>query len=109
MTPKLLGLIKTRNSLRKRISTKRKEWIAACTDVAQAKLESKAEQWEEVISAAVNDIDEKGMWKLIKSLNGSPSTNSPNEAMKINGKRSSQPSVKPMRSPSTMLRSVDTS
>ena len=86
MTPKLQRLIKKRNSLRKSIGTKRKEWLAACTEVSKAKLESKAEQWEEIISSALGDINERGMWQLIKSLNGTPATNSPNEAMKIGGK-----------------------
>ena len=27
-----------------------------------------------------------GIWKLIKSLNGSPVTNTPNQTMKVNGK-----------------------
>jgi hypothetical protein len=40
-----------------------------------------------VVSSAIGDIDERNMWRLIKSLNGSPDLNSPNEAMVINGKR----------------------
>ena len=57
MTPKLRGLIKKRNELRKNISTKRKEWLEACTEVSKAKVEAKAEQWEEIISSAISDID----------------------------------------------------
>ena len=39
------------------------------------------------MSSAISDLDERSMWKFIKSLNGSPDTNSPNEVMVINGKR----------------------
>ena len=86
MTPKVRTLIKTRNALRKTIGSKRKEWLAACAAVSKAKHEAREEQWVEVVNSAISDIDERGMWKFIKSLNGSPSTNSPNEAMKVNGK-----------------------
>ena len=37
MTPKVRGLIKKRNALRKSISTKRKEWLEACVEVSTAK------------------------------------------------------------------------
>ena len=87
MTPKVRNLIKSRNILRKSIKKKRKEWLAACTDVTIAKREARQEQWKEVVSSAIGDIDERNMWRLIKSLNGSPDLNSPNEAMVINGKR----------------------
>ena len=84
MTSKVRNLIKSRNKLRKTISTNRKEWLAACAAVNSAKKEAKEEQWVEVVNSAIGDIDERSMWSFIKSLNGSPSTNSPNEAMKIN-------------------------
>ena len=54
--------------------------------MTKAKQEAKKEQWVEVVNSAISDIDEQGMWRFIKSLNGTPSTNSPNEAMKINGR-----------------------
>ena len=54
--------------------------------MSEAKFEAKAEQWEEIISSALGEINERGMWQLIKSLNGTPATNSPDEAMKIGGK-----------------------
>ena len=87
MTPKVRQLVRGRNILRKSIKTKRKEWMAACTEVAKAKREAREEQWKEVVTSAISDMDERNMWKLIKSLNGTPDLNSPNEAMIINGKR----------------------
>ena len=86
ITPKVRNLIKKRNTLRKSISTKKKEWLQACTEVSNAKREAKREQWEEVVNSAISDLDERSMWRFIKSLNGAPATNSPNEAMKIGGK-----------------------
>ena len=86
MTPNVCTLAKKRNTLRKSIKTKRKEWIEACAEVTKAKQEAKGEQWREVVNSAISDIDERGMWKFIKSLNGSPSTNSPSENLKIGGK-----------------------
>ena len=85
LTPKCRNLIKTRNSLRKSISTQRKEWVQACRDTAEAIQEAKVEQWKEVVNAATNDMDERSTWKFIKSLNGTPDTNSPNEVLQHKG------------------------
>ena len=35
----------------------------------------------------MNDMDERKTWSFIKSLNGSPENNSPNEVLKHNGKK----------------------
>ena len=86
MTPKVRSLTRKRNALRKTIRATRKEWLQACKDVNLAKQEAKREQWVEVVSSAVN-ADEQSMWKFIKSLNGTPDTNSPNEVLMVNGKR----------------------
>ena len=87
MTPKVKSLMKKRNTgfLRKQITTHRKEWIEACREVNQARNEAKQEKWVQVLSSALEDTDERGIWKLVKSLNGSPDTNSPNAAMTIKG------------------------
>lgn len=37
----------------------------------------------------MNDMDERKTLSFIKSLNGSPETNSPNEVLKHNGKKTS--------------------
>ena len=87
MTPKCRRLIKERNQLRRKISTHRKEWLQACKDVTEAVQEAKTDQWKEVVNGAINNLDERKTWSFIKSLNGSPETNSPNEVLKLNGKR----------------------
>ena len=85
LTPKVRRLTKTRNDLRKTIRTSRKEWLKACKDVSLAQQEAKRERWVEVVSSAT--ADEQSMWRFIKSLNGTPDTNSPNEVLVVNGKR----------------------
>ena len=50
------------------------------------KREAKKEQWVEVVGSTISDLDKRSVWKFIKFLNGTPSTNSPNEAMKIGNK-----------------------
>ena len=86
ITPKVRNLIKRSIPLRKSTKTKRKEWLEACVEVTNAKSEAKKEQWFEVVGSAISDLDERSMWKFIKSLNGAPSTNSSNEAMKVGDK-----------------------
>ena len=87
MTPKVRSLVKKRNTLRKQIKTHRKEWLDTCKEVSKAKLEAKQEKWVDVVSSALEDTDERGIWKFIKSLNGTPDSNSPNTAMTIGGKK----------------------
>jgi hypothetical protein len=87
ITPKVRELMKKRNTLRKSIKSRRKEWIQACKEVSIARQEAKRDQWVEVVSSAISDMDERSMWKFIKSLNGTPDTNSPNEIMMVNGRR----------------------
>ena len=87
MSPKVKSLVQKRNKLRKQISTRRKEWIECCRQVTAAKTEAKHEKWVEVVSSSISDSDERGLWKLIKSLNGTPNLNSPSEAMTIKGKK----------------------
>ena len=87
MSPKVKSLVQKRNKLRKQISTHRKEWLETCREVTAAKAEAKHENWKEIVSSSISDTNERGMWKLIKSLNGSPNLNSPNEAMTIKGKK----------------------
>jgi ribonuclease HI len=94
LTPEIKRLIKTRNDLRRKISTRRKAWREACKAVTTAKQEARRDQWKEIVSSAIGDLDERHMWQFIKSLNGSPDTNSPNEALKIDGKRIVSPKKK---------------
>ena len=85
ITPPVRALIKQRNRLRRSIKTKRKEWMDACEEAREAIKKAKAESWKEVLEDAINGTDERKMWTFIKSLNGTPDNNSPNEVMKHKG------------------------
>ena len=49
-------------------------------------LKAKEDSWKEFLDEAISGADDNQMWRIIKSLNGSPSSNSPNEAMVHDGK-----------------------
>ena len=86
LTPTVRAAIQKRNRLRKQAKTRRLEWLAAC-DAAQEEIKkAKDECWEDLLKDVVNGEDETKLWRTIKSLNGTPSTNSPNEAMIHEGK-----------------------
>ena len=74
-----------RKSLTKDMSV-REEWLQACTDANEAIKDTKIKQLEEFLTSTNPGDDPGKMWKVIKSLNGTPSTNSPNEAININRK-----------------------
>ena len=81
VTPKVRSAIRNRNRLRLRLKTHRKEWVQACQE-AQATIKSaKTEAWQKVLEDATTIGDDSKMWKTIKSLKGTPESNSPNEAM----------------------------
>ena len=85
-TPAVRTAIRKRNQHRHHVRTNRKEWIEACHE-AQAEIrKAKEESWKDLLDDTINSADEAQMWRLIKSLNGSPDTNSPNEAMRHRGK-----------------------
>jgi len=86
VTPTVRQAIKQRNALRRKIKTKRKEWLKACEEARKAVREAKEKSWRDVLENVVNDTDEKKMWTFIKSLNGTPDNNSPNEVMVHEGK-----------------------
>ena len=86
VTPPVRAAIKQRNALRRQIKTKRKEWLIACEEAREAERKAKEESWKDVLQNVVNDADERKMWTFIKSLNGTPDNNSPNEVMVHEGK-----------------------
>ena len=86
MKPPVRAAIRRRNALRRQISTKRKEWLEACQEAREEISKAKEESWKEVLTEAINDVDEKKVWSFIKSLNGTPDSNSPNEVLKHEGK-----------------------
>ena len=63
-----------------------KQKSEACREANDAITEAKTESWKEVLEGAMTNNDSRDMWKIIKSLNGTPEANSPNEAMSVNGR-----------------------
>ena len=85
ITPTVRGLIKKRNRLRRDMKNKKREWQEACAETNEAIRKAKGECWREVVEDSMSSCDEGKMWQFIKSLNGTPSTNSPNEALVVKG------------------------
>ena len=81
MTPAVKTSIKKRNRLRSSISTHRKEWLDTRLDQ-----ESEGGQLEKPVGRRHHRSRRPAMWEIINSLNGTPDTNSPNEAMKHKGR-----------------------
>jgi ribonuclease HI len=85
-TPTVQGAIRKRNHLRHQVQTKRREWIEACHDAQEEIRKAKEESWKDLLQETISSVDEAQMWRLVKSLNGSPDSNAPNEAMRHHGK-----------------------
>ena len=65
--------------------TWRENWLKACGEVAEATKDAKAESWRDLLEDTTRSTDE--LWKIVKSLDGCPDTNSPNEALLHKGRR----------------------
>ncbi len=87
MTPTVRGCIRRRNRLRRELKQHRVEWLEACKETNEAIRLAKAECWKEVVEDAANCEDEGKMWNFIKTLNGTPDNNSPNEVLVVNGRK----------------------
>ena len=87
MTPTVRGLIRQRNRLRRDLKNRKEEWLQACKDTNDAIREAKGECWREVVEEALMSEDEGKMWNFIKTLNGTPDCNSPNEVLVVNGRK----------------------
>ena len=86
MNPKVRTLVKKRNWYRKNIRTHRAEWITAVQEVRQARDEAKLEAWTDFVEDLENSDDVSKVWRTIKSLDGTPTSSAPNEALKHQGK-----------------------
>ncbi len=86
MNPKVRALKKKRNLLRLEIQSKRKEWIEACKEAQQAMEDAREEAWVEYLEDLEFQADPAEMWRVIKSLSGTPESLAPNEALIIDGK-----------------------
>ena len=81
MNPPIRALIRRRNRLRRTIQRNRQEWHQACQEVNDAITEAKTNSWRDFLADAVSSSDPTKTWKVIKSLNGTPDSSSPNEAI----------------------------
>ena len=86
LTPAVKAKIKKRNKLRRTITRNRTEWKEACQDVNDSIKDATEQKWIELLADVVTDADDAKLWKIVRSLNGSPETNSPNQAMIHNKK-----------------------
>jgi len=81
ITPPVRAAIRRRNQLRKDMRNNRQEWKEAAQEVKQLKLEAKEKAWKDYLDEAINEKDDSKVYKIIRSLNGTPDTNSTNEAL----------------------------
>ena len=88
------AIIRKRNRLRKDIGANLEEWKAACQEVTEEIIEAKASSWNELLASALHDQDPSKVWSIVQSLNGTPSANSPNEALIHNEKTLTDPKAK---------------
>ena len=86
MTSKVRTAVKKRNRLRKEVSTKRVEWLSACQEVKEVTQEAKTEAWSNYLDTLESDPDASKTWKVIRSLEGTPDSLAPSEALRHNGK-----------------------
>ena len=84
--PKVKALVKKRNRLRKQVATRRTEWIEARKEARDAREEAKVEAWAEFVETLEVDEDVNKVWRVIKSLDGTPTSSAPNEALLHKGK-----------------------
>ena len=86
MTPKVRELVKKRNGLRKQVGKKRKEWLAARQQVREEREKAKVKAWSEFVENLEVGDDVNKVWRVIKSLDGTPTSSAPNEALEHKGK-----------------------
>ena len=86
LTPDVRAAIRRRNLLRRNIHLHRREWIDACAEVKKKVLEAKEKSWSEFLDQVAVDPDPSKVWRVIRSLSGTPSSRSPNEALEVNGR-----------------------
>ena len=86
MTPTVRAALKKRNRLRKEIRLKRQEWLDSCKEAHEEIVKAKEDSWRDLLADSVNEADSSKLWGIIRSLNGCPDSNAPNQAMKHNGR-----------------------
>ena len=89
MTPTVRAALGKRNKLRRRLKSQkeREEWLKAYREAQEEIKKAKENSWKETLEDIVTEADDTKMWRLIKSLNGTPCANSTNEVMVKDGVR----------------------
>ena len=64
----------------------REDWYQSCSEVNSMIAEAKEDAWKNLLEDVVTNKDTTQLWGIIKGLNGTPSTNAPNQAMTHKGK-----------------------
>ena len=83
MNPTIRSAIKKRNTLRKEAATRRQEWLDCCAEVAKMKKSAKEDAWKDLLEDSLMGTDERKMWSIIRSLNGSPDNNNAMKSLSI--------------------------
>ena len=78
VAPAVRDAIKKMNKLRKNVSNNRKEWIDACQE-ARIAINHAKQAWHGALEDSSTTGDDQKLWRVIKSLNGTPENNSPND------------------------------
>ena len=86
ITPEVKAAIKKRNRLRRQGSSKREEWVEACREAHRLAAEAKEQSWIDFVEDLEHHADPTKVWRIIKSLSGTPGSNAPNEAMILDGR-----------------------
>ena len=89
MNPAVRAKVKKRNQLRRKTKTKqqRLEWRKAWREAQDEINNAKEMAWKDALDSVVTEADDQKLWRIIKSLNGSPCANAPNEVMIVGGMR----------------------
>ena len=83
ITPTVRTALRRRNGLRKDITSNKKEWKEAVKEGRRLKIKAKTQAWKDYLEEAINEKEDSKIFKIIRSLNGSPSINNTNEALVI--------------------------
>uniref|UniRef100_A0A1I8I211 RING-type domain-containing protein n=1 Tax=Macrostomum lignano TaxID=282301 RepID=A0A1I8I211_9PLAT len=86
LTPELKAAIKLRNRLRRSVGENREDWLSACANVHKIARATKEAAWRDTITDLEKEPNSNKAWKFIRSLNGTPDSNCPNEALQVGNK-----------------------
>jgi hypothetical protein len=86
MNPTVRTALKKRNTLRREVASKRKEWLEACDEAQRLIDEAKLKAWEDYLSEVEFSAVPCDMWRVIRNLSGTPDSMAPNEALIVDGK-----------------------